>query len=603
MKRVLVTGAAGLIGTIVVPILRDHYEVTTLDRAGGRGQDLRRPGSIADAFAAQDAVIHLAFSPGSWDDVWANDLPATCNVLAASVASGIPRVIVASSNHVTGGYERDAPYSDIVAGRYGSLEPAAVPKIGIDWEERPDSPYAVAKLAVEAAARHYADDYDLSVLALRIGTVNREDRPTTLRHFATLLSHRDLTTLLLRGIEAELADTFALHYAASPNRWCYWDIDSTRQALSWEPQDDAEHWREEARWAQRDAVRPTADRSFPTTSVVIATHDRREQVAATVDAILADPTTSEVIVVDDGGQDGTLQRLQARANSDKRLRPVSIENRGQYGALQFGVGMAQGDVVLLLDDDIVALPGLVRGHARRHAEQTGLVVVGYSPVELPPYRRRGEAPIHLYREDYERQCGQWEQDPSGVLTSLWGTNVSIGRDDCLRVGLVGPVTDARRHNDDRDFGHRCLSAGLTGVFDRSLRARHIHRRSVNTLLSTEAEARAEGAWDRHLRNTEAAGPLRLDGYEAGLPRPAQWTVRAGRIAPVNAVEAALLRPVIAVAGLVKLWRVERLATLVALHLREMSVLRTMARTRAPSDTVSTVDGEGPDHRPPVDPTC
>ena len=54
-------------------------------------------------------------------------------------------------------------------------------------------------------------------------------------------------------------------------------------------------------------------------------------------------------------------------------------------ALDVGVQCSTGDVVLLMDDDVIAGPGLVSAHARRHAGADGLVVVGSMPVRL----RRG----------------------------------------------------------------------------------------------------------------------------------------------------------------------------------------------------------------------
>jgi nucleoside-diphosphate-sugar epimerase len=77
----------------------------------------------------------------------------------------VRRVIFASSNHVVGLYERDPPYSAIVAGSYDGLDPAAIPLIRADAPIRPNGLYAVGKAFGEALARLYAEEHGLSSFA------------------------------------------------------------------------------------------------------------------------------------------------------------------------------------------------------------------------------------------------------------------------------------------------------------------------------------------------------------------------------------------------------------------------------------------------------
>ena len=112
--------------------------------------------------------------------------------------------------------------------------------------------------------------------------------------------------------------------------------------------------------------------------------------------LLADPAADEIVVVDDGSNDGTLMLLEDLAAAHPQLRPVPTRHRGRAAAGQLGLERATGEVVLLLDDDVVAAPGLVEGHARAHAVSDGLVVVGYMPIRLPACRRPGDASTFLY---------------------------------------------------------------------------------------------------------------------------------------------------------------------------------------------------------------
>jgi nucleoside-diphosphate-sugar epimerase len=251
VQTVVITGAAGLLGTVLRRGLEGRYRVVGVDRARRRPPHVRRvnmarPRSLDTLFEGADAVVDLAGLPDSrtpWKEVWKNNLPATLNALEAARRAGARRFVFASSNHVTGMYERDAPYDAIVAGDYAGLEPAAIPLIGASWPVRPDGPYALGKVLGEAAARWYSEAFGLSAICLRIGTVNAEDRPLQPRHFATLLTHADLLRLVAGALEAPADLSFGVYYGVSRNTWRFWDISDAARDIGYEPKDDAERFR------------------------------------------------------------------------------------------------------------------------------------------------------------------------------------------------------------------------------------------------------------------------------------------------------------------------------------------------------------------------
>jgi uronate dehydrogenase len=251
-RRVLITGASGLVGQVLCKALADDYEVAGIDarrrrRDGISRADMTRLRHAERAVDGADVVIDLASAHWQqpWDVVRENNLPAAWNTLEAARRRGVRRVVYASSNHVTGLYERDEPYARIVAGDYDGLDPATVPKITTAMAVRPDTPYGVGKVLGEAAARYYSEEHGLSVLCLRIGTLNRASRPSAARHFATLITHADMARLARCCIEAPLDLTYGVFYGVSANRWRIWDVDDARRAIGYEPQDDAEQWRRE----------------------------------------------------------------------------------------------------------------------------------------------------------------------------------------------------------------------------------------------------------------------------------------------------------------------------------------------------------------------
>ncbi len=252
MQNVMITGAAGLLGTLLSRELSDRYAVSGIDRTRRSRNDVRRmnmakPRSLDSVFRGMDAVIDLAGLPDAetpWRDVWKNNVPATMNALEAARRAGVRRFVFASSNHVTGMYEQDPPYSAIVAGEYGDLDPRATPLITPSSPVRPDGPYALGKALGEAAARYYSDAFGLSVICLRIGTVNAENRPLEPRHFATLLTHDDLRRLVDAALKASDDLGFGVYYGVSRNRWRFWDIARAGEEIGYDPRDDAEALRE-----------------------------------------------------------------------------------------------------------------------------------------------------------------------------------------------------------------------------------------------------------------------------------------------------------------------------------------------------------------------
>ena len=225
-----------------------------------------------------------------------------------------------------------------------------------------------------------------------------------------------------------------------------------------------------------DVSRPEGVPPRPRLSVVVPTYQRRAGLPRFVAAVLEDPVVSELVVAVDGSTDGSLEWLQKQARSDARIVVLDLPNRGAGAARRAGIEHASGDVVLLLDDDVIATPGLATGHADHHLDGEHRLVLGYMPNDwrsLPPGRR---AIAYLYRQAYERQCARYEHDCDFVLHGLWAGNLSIPREDLLSIG-IDKIT-VKRGEEDREFGVRCFKAGLQGRFDRSLLATHDFNRSL-----------------------------------------------------------------------------------------------------------------------------
>jgi uronate dehydrogenase len=130
-----------------------------------------------------------------------------------------------------------------MAGDYGDLDPVGLRRITAALPVRPDTPYGVGKALGEAAARYFSEEHRMSMLCLRIGSLTRADRPSTNRHFATLITHADMTRLARCCIEAPDDLSFGIYYGVSRNTWRIWDIGEASRELGYEPRDNVEQWR------------------------------------------------------------------------------------------------------------------------------------------------------------------------------------------------------------------------------------------------------------------------------------------------------------------------------------------------------------------------
>jgi len=87
-------------------------------------------------------------------------------------------------------------------------------------------------------------------------------------------------------------------------------------------------------------------------SVLINNYNYATYLRECVDSVLAQTFAPlEIIVVDDGSTDGSLELLRHYYGSNPLVRIVSQKNAGQFAAIDAGIQEANGDVICLLDAD------------------------------------------------------------------------------------------------------------------------------------------------------------------------------------------------------------------------------------------------------------
>jgi uronate dehydrogenase len=230
IDRLLITGAAGALGSVLREHFRGRFKVLRLsDRQpmgeAGPGEEIVQC-ELADApaverlFEGVDACVHLGGQPteAPWPVVLEANIIGAVNTWEAARKAGTGRILFASSNHAIGFHPRSR--------KLDHRSPA-----------RPDTRYGLSKAFGEDLAIYYANKHGISAMCMRIGSARAE--PHDERALSTWQSYPDFCRLVETGLAADYV--YEVVYGVSANTRSWWD-NSNAERLGYAPQDNAEDW-------------------------------------------------------------------------------------------------------------------------------------------------------------------------------------------------------------------------------------------------------------------------------------------------------------------------------------------------------------------------
>jgi len=221
--RIVVTGGSGKAGRWVVRDLREHgHDVLNVDLVRDGSDfglcvvtDLTDLGQAHDVIRGAEAVVHLAAIPAPGlrpeGETFRINILSTYNVFAAAEAAGARRVVWASSETVLG-----LPFDT----------PPLFAPIDETIEPRPETSYALSKLAGETLAGQFARRSGVPFVGLRISNIMEPDDyaafpgywddPTIRRwNLWGYVDVRDVAQAVRRGLEADVAGSEVCIVAAA----------------------------------------------------------------------------------------------------------------------------------------------------------------------------------------------------------------------------------------------------------------------------------------------------------------------------------------------------------------------------------------------------
>jgi glycosyltransferase involved in cell wall biosynthesis len=114
------------------------------------------------------------------------------------------------------------------------------------------------------------------------------------------------------------------------------------------------------------------------TSLVIRSHNEASRLRLTLASLEGQPGMDEVVVVDDGSSDDTPAIIQL-ARETIPLRAIRNERAvGRSAASNRGAEAASGDILIFLDGDTLAGPGMVAAHRAVHEAEAGQIARGFT---------------------------------------------------------------------------------------------------------------------------------------------------------------------------------------------------------------------------------
>jgi NAD+ dependent glucose-6-phosphate dehydrogenase len=229
-RRVLVTGAAGTAGQILVPALVEQgYDVLATDLRLPDSRhfedfqvaDLRVYDNAMTMTVGVDAVVHLAGNPDpetALPDLLDVDVTMAVNLTGAVRERRVGTYVMASSIHVLGGYNSPRRWP-VQAG----------------WPADPCCAYGTVKAVLERLALDSAGGSGTRAVCLRLGWLCPQ--PPDQRAEGEWLSPRDFVGYVVAALSGTGGSSSYL--AVSANAANHWDLAPSRAGLGYVARDDA----------------------------------------------------------------------------------------------------------------------------------------------------------------------------------------------------------------------------------------------------------------------------------------------------------------------------------------------------------------------------
>ena len=237
-------------------------------------------------------------------------------------------------------------------------------------------------------------------------------------------------------------------------------------------------------------------------SVAIPTYQREQILLDTINCLLRQEPSEIVLVDQTRNHEPTTELALTQLDREEKIRWIRLAHPSITHAMNVGLELAQGDIVLFLDDDIIPGQDLIAAHAHAHEAGTNIVAGQVLQPGEEPLTDGGGAGEFLFRSN-RRQ----------YISEVMGGNFSVKRDLALKLGGFDENFVHAAYRFEAEFAARGLSAGEQILFEPAASIRHLKAskggiRAYGDYLTTIRPSHSVGAYYYFIRSKRVFRGLR-----------------------------------------------------------------------------------------------
>lgn len=119
--------------------------------------------------------------------------------------------------------------------------------------------------------------------------------------------------------------------------------------------------------------------TLPLISIIMPVYNSEAYLQDAIDSILDQTYTNiELLLLDDGSTDQSIEIIQKSVLRDRRIRALYLDHRGLVPTLNHGIAEAKADIVARMDSDDIALPDRIEQQVQYLLRHPQIVAVGTS---------------------------------------------------------------------------------------------------------------------------------------------------------------------------------------------------------------------------------